>query len=92
MSDINIEHLKQIAKSDSITAMRNGLLNAITELEKFRPDWANFREGFDAGASIMADEVKQLCKDFSDLRDRPYMGDVHAQVDALLDQVKKELK
>lgn len=22
------------------------------------------------------DEVKQLCKDFSDLRDRPYMGDV----------------
>lgn len=27
--------------------------------------------------------VKQLCKDFSDLQDRPYMGDVHAQIDAL---------
>lgn len=27
--------------------------------------------------------VKQLCKDFSDLQDRPYMGDVYAQIDVL---------
>ena len=27
--------------------------------------------------------VKQLCKDFSDLQNRPYMGDVYAQIDAL---------
>lgn len=31
-----------------------------------------------------AAEVKQLCKDFSDLRDRPYMGDVTAAIDSLL--------
>ncbi len=42
------------------------------------------------GADIYADQldqfaaaVKQLCKDFSDLRDRPYMGDVTAAIDAL---------
>jgi len=32
------------------------------------------------------DEVKQLCKDFSDQRDRPYMGDVHAALDGLYEQ------
>lgn len=31
-----------------------------------------------------ADEVKQLCKDFSDLQDRPYMGDVTSSIDSLL--------
>jgi len=31
-------------------------------------------------------EVKQLCKDFSDQRDRPYMGDVHAALDGLYEQ------
>lgn len=31
-----------------------------------------------------AAEVKQLCKDFSDLRDRPYMGDVTSAIDSLL--------
>lgn len=91
MSEVNIDNLKQIAKSSSIAAIRNGLLNAIAELEKFRPDWANYRQGFNDGAAEMADELKQLCKGFSDLRDRPYMGDVHAQVDALLGQVRKEV-
>lgn len=33
-----------------------------------------------------AAEVKQLCKDFSDLRDRPYMGDVTAAIDSLLER------
>ncbi|ENT5139876.1 hypothetical protein [Pseudomonas aeruginosa] len=28
--------------------------------------------------------VKQLCKDFSDRQDRPYMGDVYSALDALL--------
>ena len=32
------------------------------------------------------DEVKQLCKDFSDLRDRPYMGDVVDALDSLYEQ------
>lgn len=89
MNEINIDTLRQIVKTESITAIRNGLLNAIAELEKFRPDSANYRQGFNDGAAEMAGELKQLCKDFSDLRDRPYMGDVHAQVDALLEQVKK---
>ena len=31
-----------------------------------------------------AEELKQLCKDFSDQRDRPYMGDVTAAFDDLL--------
>lgn len=34
-----------------------------------------------------ADCVKQLCKDFSDLRDRPYMGDVTAAIDGLYDEL-----
>lgn len=33
-----------------------------------------------------ADEVKQLCKDFSDLQNRPYMGDVTAAIDGLYEQ------
>ena len=33
-----------------------------------------------------ADCVKQLCKDFSDLRDRPYMGDVTAAIDGLYNE------
>lgn len=28
--------------------------------------------------------VKQLCKDFSDRQDRPYMGDVYSALDELL--------
>jgi len=32
-----------------------------------------------------AAEVKQLCKDFSDLSDRPYMGDVTSAIDSLLE-------
>lgn len=32
-----------------------------------------------------AAELKQLCKDFSDLRDRPYMGDVTSAIDSLLE-------
>lgn len=31
------------------------------------------------------DAVKQLCKDFSDLQNRPYMGDVYAALDGLLE-------
>lgn len=31
--------------------------------------------------------VKQLCKDFSDLRDRPYMGDVTTALDSLYAQM-----
>ena len=34
-------------------------------------------------------EVKQLCKDFSDLRDRPYMSDVTNTLDSLLEQCLK---
>lgn len=33
-----------------------------------------------------ADEVKKLCKDFSDRQDRPYMGDVTAAIDGLYEQ------
>lgn len=32
------------------------------------------------------DELKQLCKDFSDLQDRPYMGDVTSAIDGLYEQ------
>lgn len=35
---------------------------------------------------LFAHALKGLCKDFSDLRDRPYMGDVTAAVDGLLEQ------
>lgn len=40
-------------------------------------------------ASVVKDfaaEVKQLCKDFSDLRDRPYMGDVISAIDGLVER------
>lgn len=33
-----------------------------------------------------AAELKALCRDFSDLRDRPYMGDVHSAVEGMLEQ------
>lgn len=39
------------------------------------------------GVQAMATEAKQLCRDFSDLRDRPYMGDVTVAIDALAEQV-----
>lgn len=39
-----------------------------------------------AGLRQFADELKQLCKDFSDRQDRPYMGDVTAAVDGLYEQ------
>lgn len=42
------------------------------------------------GADEFADAVKQLCKDFSDRHDRPYMGDVHAAIDSLLAQFQPE--
>lgn len=32
-----------------------------------------------------AAELKQLCKDFSDLQNRPYMGDVTSAIDGLLE-------
>lgn len=34
--------------------------------------------------AVFAAEVKQLCADFSDLQNRPYMGDVTSAIDALL--------
>lgn len=37
-----------------------------------------------------AEAVKQLCKDFSDRHDRPYMGDVHAAIDSLRAQFQPE--
>ena len=36
--------------------------------------------------SAFAAEVKALCKDFSDLQDRPYMGDVTSAIDSLLER------
>lgn len=39
------------------------------------------------GVRDMADELKQLCKDFSDLQNRPYMKDVYSAVDGLRDQM-----
>lgn len=45
------------------------------------------RDEYVRGVKAMATEAKQLCRDFSDLRDRPYMGDVTAAIDALAEQV-----
>jgi hypothetical protein len=39
------------------------------------------------GVQDMADELKSLCKDFSDRQNRPYMGDVHSAVDSLRDRI-----
>lgn len=36
-----------------------------------------------------ADEVKQLCSDFSDLQNRPYMGDVTSAIDGLYEQFNR---
>ncbi len=40
---------------------------------------------------LFAHALKGLCKDFSDLRDRPYMGDVTAAVEGLLEQHVEDL-
>lgn len=52
----------------------------------FYPDFLNYRQGFNDGIEEIRYELKQLCKDFSDLQNRPYMGDVHTQVDAICDR------
>ena len=39
------------------------------------------------GVRDMAEELKQLCKDFSDRKNRPYMHDVYSAVDGLRDQM-----
>ena len=52
----------------------------------FYPDFLNYRQGFNDGIEEIRYELKQLCKDFSDLQNRPYMGDVHAQVDAICER------
>jgi len=72
-----------------LVAERDRLRTKLAEIEgqTLGYDWLDFRNGFHAGVMEMADELKQLCKDFSDLRDRPYMGDVVAQVDALAEIV-----
>lgn len=48
---------------------------------------ATVTTGPDAHTDRLAEfaaEVKQLCQDFSDRQNRPYMGDVTAAIDALL--------
>lgn len=54
-------------------------------------DWKNFNNGYKAGAETMRAELLQLCEDFSDLQNRPCMGDVLAQVNALFDLVISEI-
>lgn len=53
--------------------------------------WQDFNDGFKAGAEEMRDGLLQLCKDFSDRQNRPYMGDVLAQVDSLFDLIVMEI-
>ena len=54
---------------------------------KEKPDgeWVKFQDATKRMKDF-TDEVKQLCKDFSDLRDRPYMGDVYSMFDSLLER------
>lgn len=47
--------------------------------------WVKYQDATDC-MKAFTDELKQLCKDFSDLRDRPYMGDVHSMFDSLLER------
>lgn len=54
-------------------------------------DWVSRSKGYEDGVNEMAYELKQLCKDFSDLRDRPYMGDVLAQIDAVSARCLEEI-
>ena len=39
------------------------------------------------GVDDVVEELKQICKDFSDLRNRPYMGDVYSSIDSIRDRV-----
>ncbi len=39
------------------------------------------------GVRDMADELKSICKDYSDRQNRPYMGDVYSTVDSLRDRM-----
>lgn len=49
-------------------------------------------DSYAAGANDARHELKQLCKDFSDLRDRPYMGDVYAAIDGVIDMMLSAAK
>lgn len=66
----------------------NGIPAAVTP-QPWPGGNATVKTGPDVAPETLAEfaaEVKQLCKDFSDQRDRPYMGDVTAAIDALLAQ------
>lgn len=60
-------------------------------MTKMQSDRASQKAGaYVDGVNAARDELKQLCKDFSDMQNRPYMGDVHAQIDAICDRLVAE--
>jgi hypothetical protein len=58
---------------------------ALSARERADGQWVKYEDAVKLMKDF-TDELKQLCKDFSDLRDRPYMGDVHNMFDSLLER------
>ena len=46
------------------------------QIGDFKPDWANYRQGYADGVSEALDEVSQLCKDYCALNGSVFIKDV----------------
>lgn len=83
-------HGQDIARLEQFAADAIAAAEAAQQVEQ-QADWKDFNDGYKAGAEEMRDGLLQLCKDFSDRQNRPYMGDVLAQVNSLCDLVLSEI-
>lgn len=89
--DIRVERHHIASAARAAIAAAEAAQPVVLEPVAQQVDWKNFNDGYKAGAEEMRDGLLQLCKDFSDRQNRPYMGDVLAQVNSLCDLVLSEI-
>lgn len=89
--DIRVERHHIASAARAAIAAAEAAQPVVLEPVAQQADWKNFNDGYKAGAEEMRDGLLQLCKDFSDRQNRPYMGDVLAQVNSLCDLVLSEI-
>lgn len=72
-----------LAEAEELNRLVESLQTSLAEVREARAK-AEEREKQESLPVRFVNAVKQLCKDFSDSQDRPYMGDVYSALDALL--------
>lgn len=82
---------KQPLSTEEMESKAEELNRLVDSLEKGREEHRALMAEMEAREKLQplslqfVNAVKQLCKDFSDRQDRPYMGDVYSALDALLE-------